>query len=1079
MSAQLDSIELLAYLDGAWVDITADTLSKYGISAKWGINGIGKFDLLADIGELNFSLLNNTGKYYPDGGSALTGWTRNVPVKLVLTYDAVEYVRFRGYVEDIKIHVGKHDNESYVSVRALDWMKFADRFPLTDISTQLDKRADEGIQTVVSAISPAPLATSYQTGTYTFPVIFDGSSLRATGYSEFAKLAYSELGHLYLRKDKTNGETLTFTNSTYDTSGALDGVVIEADIDDVEMHYGENIINRATAVAYPKRIDTEPQVLYSLSKPMPIKAGEVIIFRAKYTDPDGGSRVNAIESTMLTPEVPGDTDPYLKTLLNFSDGMTEEMGLHTWTNHGSGGASLVFNDIYSDSAGTHISGNILGKYMVFGGYAPGYISAPSSADFNFGSGAFTVSWYENRINRFQARATMARDMSTVPAFMFGKLVDGKDMKLYMSSGGGTFDIADGKSMGELNTSRWTHYEISRDEDGWFYSFADGKLQDKWYSALALRTSSSAFVVGKTKLGHTFFGFDAFCVWKGTCKHKKDFEPPKRNPKPTLDGDYLMNLAEDGTGTDTSQFLNVYVSYGAEAVTYALENTFATSTGYGSGFITFLQARGKGVYSYNSIEHSVEDETSITDFGYKEEKIDQPYQQDLSAGTEIITELVGQEKDPRTELRAISFIANRNDDTMSNFLNLDVRDLVNIVHASSGIDNFYRINNISFDMSAGGKFIKYTWGLCPMLEVDDIVTTPIDPTFQGVVGISDISQSQTIDTVTMTQDYLLDIEITIEDIEQSQTIDFNLPEMSVYLISSNVTGLGDVIGDTVPTVAGRLSRYADTSGKHIEQSGILSNSIAGYEELITTDAGAASNDDGTGFVFTAGDGDGTGTGGTVQFDAGTGGATGVGGNLTLDGGQGGATSGVGGSAIIQAGAGGGTSSTGGQAELSGGLGGAPNGDGGDVVVRAGNPTGSGSYGETILKFGGVGLKLVDDLNTTAAHLAISTLSAARSYELPDADGTIALAEIYLAKTADYTLLVTDSIVDVTANNVNITLPTAVGYSAKIFHIKNSGTGTVTILTTSGQTVDGAASGTVLLNQYDCITVFSNGANWIII
>jgi hypothetical protein len=1043
----LDSIQLLAYLDGAWVDIYPDVRTGAdSISAKWGINGIGKFDLLADIGELNFSLINNTGKYYPDGGAALTGWTRNVPVKLVLTYDAVTYVRFYGYVEDIKLHVGKHDNESYVSVRALDWMKFADRTPITAGTIEENKRADDAIDTIVSYISTSPQANNWQQGVYNFPVIFDGIRMRSTAYSELAKIVNSEVGHLYLRKDKTYGETLTFTNRNNDTSGALDGVVVDSDIDDVEMYYGENIVNRATAVAYPKRIDTETKTLYRLSKPLFISAGQSISYRSKYTDPDGGgARVNAIESSMITPEVPGADDPYLVALLNFSDAYTDETGLRTWTNHDSG-ASRIFNDIYKDGYGTtYIPGNILGRYNVFGGYTGGRLTAPSSADFNFGSGAFTVSWYENRINGIQDRATMARDATNYPAFMFGRLKEKKYMRIYMSSGGSLFDIADGKSMGEVQIGRWTHYEISRDEDGWFYSFADGKLQDSWYSSLALRSSADNFTIGRTKLGYTFFGFDAFAMWKGICKHKTDFEPPKRNPSPTLEGDYLLNTAEDGSGDDISAALTVTATYGSEAVAYDL-----TNTGAADGYIIHQTARGRGVYAFNSIEKSVEDSTSINNYGYKEEKLDMPYQQDLDAGTAIVTELVGQEKDPRTELRGISFVANRNDDTMSNFLNLDVRDLVNIVHASSGIDNFYRINNISFDISAGGKFIKYKWGLCPMLAVDDIVITPIDPTFKGVLGIQDITQSQTIEETTLTQDYLLDIEITIEDIEQSQTIEFNLPEMSVYLISSNVTGLGDVIGDTVPSGAGNIPIYSDTSGKHIEDSGITYSTDVTTFKKLETPAAASSNDNGIHFVIEGGNGDGSGGGGTAQFAGGSGGATGSGGFGIFEGGSGGATSGVGGSVIVQAGTGGGTSSTGGQAELNGGVGGAPNGDGGDAIVKAGSSTGGGAHGELILKFGDVGLKIEDEINATEAHITIPSLSAARTYELPDASGFIQLGQVarcgtQFDKTSNTTL---GTVTDLT---INIDYTGTYKFKAVLYTTSNVAGGVKAAINQSGLTL----------------------------
>lgn len=85
--------------------------------------------------------------------------------------------------------------------------------------------------------------------------------------------------------------------------------------------------------------------------------------------------------------------------------------------------------------------------------------------------------------------------------------------------------------------------------------------------------------------------------------------------------------------------------------------------------------------------------------------------------------------------------------------------------------------------------------------------------------------------------------------------------------------------------------------------------------------------------------------------------------------------------------------------------------------------------------------------------------------------------YVAKTANYTLGFSDYAVNCTSNTFNITLPTAVSAAGRLHVIKNSGTGVITLLTTSSQTIDGFSSGTITLAQFDCYTLMSNGANWI--
>lgn len=87
--------------------------------------------------------------------------------------------------------------------------------------------------------------------------------------------------------------------------------------------------------------------------------------------------------------------------------------------------------------------------------------------------------------------------------------------------------------------------------------------------------------------------------------------------------------------------------------------------------------------------------------------------------------------------------------------------------------------------------------------------------------------------------------------------------------------------------------------------------------------------------------------------------------------------------------------------------------------------------------------------------------------------------YVAKTGAYNVAVTDGTVDCTANSFALTLLDAVATPYRVHHLKNSGSGVITINTTSGQTIDGQASGAITLAQYENLTVQSNGANWIIL
>lgn len=76
--------------------------------------------------------------------------------------------------------------------------------------------------------------------------------------------------------------------------------------------------------------------------------------------------------------------------------------------------------------------------------------------------------------------------------------------------------------------------------------------------------------------------------------------------------------------------------------------------------------------------------------------------------------------------------------------------------------------------------------------------------------------------------------------------------------------------------------------------------------------------------------------------------------------------------------------------------------------------------------------------------------------------------------DYTLVDGDHIVVWTTGTQAATLPTAASQTGREYVIKNLGSGVITVGTTSSQTIDGAS--TVTLNQYDVVTVISDGTNW---
>jgi hypothetical protein len=81
---------------------------------------------------------------------------------------------------------------------------------------------------------------------------------------------------------------------------------------------------------------------------------------------------------------------------------------------------------------------------------------------------------------------------------------------------------------------------------------------------------------------------------------------------------------------------------------------------------------------------------------------------------------------------------------------------------------------------------------------------------------------------------------------------------------------------------------------------------------------------------------------------------------------------------------------------------------------------------------------------------------------------------VAVTGTYTVSANDYLIDCTSNTFTVSLPTAVGIDGKIYIVKNSGSGTITVDPNGSQTIDGALTKT--LSPGDVLQITSDGTNW---
>lgn len=728
---ELTSGNIFAYLSSSWVNINSD-IQAANVSCDWGIRGNKPTDLLADPGGFRFTLSNRTGQYSPDSTGALAGWGKGTPVKMELTFDGETYIRAYGRVDTISMRNSASVNDNFVDVIALDWLDYANKYPVVSPQALSEIRANQALNTIIAAMPIQPQGINFASGLETFPAVFDSTTIDTRAYTEFSKLTKSEYGYLYIRKEKDTGGTLTFeANDTRNGLRTLKTIpIVSADsgfllmetgdhllqetgdkillnqaqdasitsgIIDASLRYGDAIVNRVTVQAFPKRLDTEDTILYSLSSPMPIATEETITFRAQYTDPTGGNRVNASNGTMITPVVNGTADPNLASLLHFngadvSTTFTDETG-KTWTAYN---GAIIINSTASIS-------KLGGGCGQFSGTNE-YIDTPSHADFEFGSGDFTVEWYAYIRDPASGDCTLARDgLSNYPAWAFG-FSDGVDLDVYLTSTGTSWDAMYPRTLGKISQNTWVHYAISRDGNI-FRTFRDGQLIDTWIDPITLVTSTGSPCVGRVNnTKYQFVNVDELRIEKGKALYKRNFTPPSIQYTGLLEGDYLANTLDDGSGTDLTSDIVISATYGSEAVVYTIQNTSAYD-----GFITLLQARGRGIYQYNPVELSLTDSVSIADYGYQDVKIDQQYQRDLIAGRRHAGQLLDTGKQPHTNLRSITLSANRSSADMQLFLTADIGDLIQITETNTGIDSRYYIQAMNFSVSPGGM-IKYTLGV---------------------------------------------------------------------------------------------------------------------------------------------------------------------------------------------------------------------------------------------------------------------------------------------------------------------------------------------------------------------------------
>ena len=176
--------------------------------------------------------------------------------------------------------------------------------------------------------------------------------------------------------------------------------------------------------------------------------------------------------------------------------------------------------------------------------------------------------------------------------------------------------------------------------------------------------------------------------------------------PVATTDYTMNTLADGTGTNLTANFTVTPTFGANSAKLIIVNTSGSD-----GFITFLQLRGKGIYTYDPTISTSQDTASQYLYGINSLSYDMPYQDTLTVGQSAADYFKYVYKNPLTYLRDITIDANASPTMMGYALSREISDRITVSETVTGLSADYFINAVNLSITSNNQ-IAVTWTLAP-------------------------------------------------------------------------------------------------------------------------------------------------------------------------------------------------------------------------------------------------------------------------------------------------------------------------------------------------------------------------------
>lgn len=173
-----------------------------------------------------------------------------------------------------------------------------------------------------------------------------------------------------------------------------------------------------------------------------------------------------------------------------------------------------------------------------------------------------------------------------------------------------------------------------------------------------------------------------------------------NMEPPAAEDWSFNLYKNGEGTDLSGDLSVSAVYNASYV----EVTF-TNHGAQGGYVTQYQARGYGIYTYDTVEQVVENE-SVEILGPEVLNLDMPYQVDPIKAKVFSAYYLNEYGSGFAGFQWVELVANVSDKHMMAFLTIEPGDRIGLREAVTGVEHDFFVNGCEWSVQTG--IIRFRW-----------------------------------------------------------------------------------------------------------------------------------------------------------------------------------------------------------------------------------------------------------------------------------------------------------------------------------------------------------------------------------